>query len=342
MKAAIISVTKNGVAISEKIAVSLRNEHQCVQYAFDKYAGGNTVPFARLSDLIPEIFDRYEAIVFICACGIAVRAVAPLISSKLTDPAVIAIDEQGKFAVSLLSGHIGRANALTLKIAGILKAAPVITTATDIGKKFSPDSFALANKLHICETDMAKAVAAAVLNGEKIGIRSDYPVKNMPDCFSENGDIGISISENFSDSPFGKTLHLVPKNIAVGIGCKRGIAADMLEDLILGYLGKNNIPIWRVASVNTIDLKKDEAAICRFAEKYKLPLRFLSAEELMSVEGNFSSSEFVLKTTGADNVCERSACYGGAELLAPKYTGNGMTIAIAGLPVHIDFEQEIL
>ncbi len=342
MKTAIISITRSGRSVSEKIAFSLQAQHQCAQYAFEKYSGENTAAFSDLGCLVADIFGRYDALVFVCACGIAVRAIAPFISSKLTDPAVIAIDDQGKFAVSLLSGHIGKANALTLKIAGILKAVPVITTATDIGKKFSPDSFAVANKLHICEIEMAKEIAAAVLNDEKIGLKSDYAVENLPGLFAEQSDTGISISENFSDKPFKKTLHLVPENIVVGIGCKRNTDAEMLEGFILKNLEKNNIPIWRVCSVNTIDLKRDETAILMFAEKYDIPLQFFSAEQLMNVSGSFGRSDFVLKTTGADNVCERSACSDGAEIVAPKYAEKGMTIAIARLPVHIDFERKIL
>lgn len=342
MKTALISITKNGTAISEKIAFSLKKEHQCVQYAFEKYSNENTSAFTSLSRLVSDIFNEFDALVFVCACGIAVRTIAPHISSKLTDPAVIAIDEQGKFAVSLLSGHIGKANALTMKIADILRAVPVITTATDIGKRFSPDSFATANDLHICEMETAKDIAAAVLNNEKIGLHSEYPVENLPECFTENSDIGIEISENISCNPFKKTLHLVPKNIVVGIGCRRNTDVNALENFILENLAKNNIRLWQISSINTIDLKKNEDAILRFSEKYNIPLKFFPAEQLMAVPGDFSSSEFVMKTTGANNVCERSACAGGGRIFAPKCAGNGMTIAAARLPVHIDFEREIL
>ncbi len=342
MKAAIISITKNGTAISYRIASSLKNEHQCIRYAFEKYSDKNTVSFGSLSDLVSDIFGRYDALIFICACGIAVRTISPFISSKLTDPAVIAVDEQGKFAVSLLSGHIGKANALTKKIAGILNAVPVITTATDIGEKFSPDSFAAANYLYICEMEMAKEIAAAVLNNEKIGICSNYAIENLPDIFVSQSNIGIKISEDYSGDPFGKTLHLVPKNIVIGTGCKRNTDAETFENFILKNLEKYNIPIWRVRSVNTINLKKNENAICSFSKKYGISLSFFSAEQLMAVQGNFSRSEFVLKTTGTDCVCERSACADGGRLLFPKYAENGMTIAAAELPVHIDFEKEIL
>lgn len=342
MKTAIISITKNGTAISNRIASSFNDQHQCIRYSFEKYSDKNTISFGSLIGLVSDIFSRYDALIFICACGIAVRTIAPFISSKITDPAVIAVDEQGNFAVSLLSGHIGKANALTKMIARILNAVPVITTATDIGEKFSPDSFAAANDLHICEMEMAKEIAAAVLNNEKIGIYSDYAVENLPDIFVSHSNIGIKISEDYSGNPFGSTLHLVPKNIVIGTGCKRNIDAETFEKFTLKNLEKHSIPIWRVRSVNTINLKKNENAICRFSKKYGIPLRFFSAEQLMAVQGNFSRSEFVLKTTGTDCVCERSACAGGGRLISPKYAENGMTIAAAELPVHIDFEKEIL
>lgn len=342
MKTAIISITKNGTAISDKIASSFNNQHQCIRYSFEKYSDKNTVSFGSLSGLVSDIFSRFDALIFICACGIAVRTIAPFISSKITDPAVIAVDEQGIFVVSLLSGHIRKANALTKKIAAILGAVPVVTTATDIGGRFSPDSFAAANDLHICEMEMAKEIAAAVLNNEKIGIYSDYTVKNLPDIFVSQSNIGIKISEDYSGDPFEKTLHLVPKNIVIGTGCKRNTDAEIFEQFILKNLRKHSIPIWRVHSVNTINLKKNENAICRFSEKYDIPLSFFSAEQLMAVQGNFSRSEFVLKTTGTDCVCERSACADGSRLIFTKYAENGMTIAAAELPVHIDFEKEIL
>lgn len=342
MKTAIISVTRNGTEISAKIHSSLNPQHPCTQYAFEKYCNENTTAFANLGLLVSDIFSKYDALVFICAAGVAVRVIAPHISSKFTDPAVIAADEQGKFVISLLSGHIGKANALTQKIADILNAVPVITTATDIGKKFSPDSFAAANNLHMCEAETAKEIAAAVLDNEKIGIYSDYIIENLPECFTEKSNIGISISEDFHNSPFDKTLHLVPKNIVVGIGCKRNTDERMLEEFIFKNLEKYDIPLWRVRSVNTIDIKKDEKAVRKFAEKYGIPLKFFSADKLMSVKGNFTESEFVLKKTGTDNVCERSACVDGGTIIAPKYAENGMTVAIAEMPVKIDYERKIL
>lgn len=142
MKIAVISVTENGNKISRRMAAGIGIA--CDRFAFSKHCDGSAVPFDDMKQMTAKCFGEYDGIIFICACGIAVRMIAPHVVSKLSDPAVVVIDESGKFAISLLSGHIGKANALTEKVAEIIGAEPVITTATDVGGKFSPDSFAAA------------------------------------------------------------------------------------------------------------------------------------------------------------------------------------------------------
>lgn len=338
MKIAVISLTENGRNISRKIA---DNSGDCTCYAFEKHCG-DEIPFANLGELTAEIFEKYNALIYICACGTAVRVIAPHIVSKFTDPAVIAVDEQGKFAVSLLSGHIGRANALAKKVAKIIGAAPVITTATDIGGKFSPDSFAVANHLHITDTALAKEAAAAVVNGDKIGFYSDFPCKNIPDIFADDAEIGVCVSNNRVNEPFRKTLHLITKNIVVGVGCRKNTSPENFALFIFRVLEQNGISIFRICQLNTIDFKKDETAVTEFVKKMNIPANFYSAEQLMNVTGEFSKSEFVMKTVGADNVCERAAAISGGKIIIPKQAENGMTLAAAELPVDIDFEREIL
>lgn len=342
MKIAIISVTKNGTALSRRLSEGLDSRHECTRYTFHRYADADAVSFDSLGALTADIFYKTDALVFLCACGTAVRVIAPHIRSKFTDPAVVAADQQGKFAVSLLSGHVGRANALTRLVADILGAVPVITTATDSGGKFSPDTFAAANHLHICEPEIAKEIAAAVLNGDPIGIASDFEMKNVPDIFSDGARLGISISNNADSSPFERTLHLLPKNLVLGAGCKKGTDADTFRETILGLLAEHDIPTARVCALNTIDVKSGEAAILRFADEYALPLNFFTADELMRVNGSFDSSDFVMNTVGADNVCERSACADGGTLLIRKTNLGGITAAVSQLPVTIDFERDVL
>ena len=327
--------------MSERIKNALSGHHSTV-YVLEKYAGGGCVPFASLRELTGRIFHTYDALVFVCACGIAVRMIAPYVISKQSDPAVVAVDEQGHFAVSLLSGHLGGANALTGAIARVIGAMPVITTATDAGGRFSPDLFAKANGLHICEPDAAKAVAAAVVDGKPIGLRSDYPTIHLPPEIDLQGDCeaGISISSDTQVSPFRTTLHLVPQNIIIGVGCKRNLSPDVLERFLLDTLREHHIALCRVAALHTIDVKKDEPALTAFCRQYRIPLRTFTAEELTNAKGSFTPSEFVMKTVGVDNVCERSAALGG-RLIIRKQTGNGVTFAAAEREVRIDFGRVI-
>ena len=293
---------------------------------------------------IGKLFKRADGIIFICACGIAVRKTAPYIQSKITDPAVIVVDEQGKFVISLLSGHIGGANILTKKIAESIGAISVITTATDIGGKFSPDSFAKANHLAIMEINIAKEIASRMADGGKIALYSDYPYSNRPNEFFDDTltDMGICISADKHKMPFAKTLHLIPENIVLGVGCKKNTASSVFENFILQKLSEYHLPLFRVGEIVSVDLKRKEKALQEFSLKYKIPLKFYSAEELQAVKGNFQYSAFVLKTTGTDNVCERSAMYYGGRLLLSKQCGNGVTLAVGEKNTDIDFERDIL
>ena len=344
MKIAVISLTENGRKLSEKIANRKIENLFFTRYAFEKYSDENAVSFGSLKTLVTRIFYIYDSLIFISSCGIAVRMIAPCVKSKLTDPAVLVIDEQGKFVVSLLSGHMGGANALTYKIADVIGGVPVVTTATDISGKFSSDSFAKANGLHICEFDIAKEIAARIVNGEKIGFYSEYEYICKPDEFFDDNcdEIGICISSDSNKNPFKKTLHLVPKNIIIGVGCRKNIDEKIFSAFVLRKLEEFKIPAFRVSEIHSINLKKDEKAIAEFAKRFKIPLKFYTNEELMKVQGEFSSSEFVIKTTGADNVCERSSMTCGGRLIVPKQAENGMTFAASETDITIDFERDIL
>ena len=120
-------------------------------------------------------FSADDGILFVGACGIAVRSIAPYVASKKSDPAVLVIDECGKFVISLLSGHLGGANELALTASEILNAQAVVTTATDLHECFAVDIFAKKNGCDIMNMTAAKEVSAAVLAGEKVGFYSEFP-----------------------------------------------------------------------------------------------------------------------------------------------------------------------
>ena len=339
MNAAIISFTEDGRRISERLAAGMPG---CTRFCFYKHSDENAESFSELSVLIADIFGGYNALVFISSVGIAVRAVAPHIRSKVTDPAVVAIDDCGKFAVSVLSGHLGGANGLAERIAGMVGAVPVITTSTDTHGLFSPDVFAKKNGLVITDMSAAKAVGSALVNGEKVGVNCSYPNSEIPDELTECdcGKIGIRISGNANETPFETTLNLLPKNLIAGIGCKKGISCDAITKHIMSVFSQNGLDIRRLSAVATIDIKAEEAGLKTFCEHLGLPLKTYTADELMRMVGDFSHSDFVEKTTGADNVCERAAVCAGGKLIVPKTAGNGVTAAVAELPVYIDFEKE--
>lgn len=343
MTVSIISVTEKGRRLSGKISVILSDKHNVNRYCFYKKSDDAATPFYDINVIASDVFENSDAVVFICACGIAVRSIAPLIKSKQSDPAVIVIDDCGKYAIPILSGHIGGANQLAEFIADNVGAVPVITTATDIGGRFSPDSFARANGLIITDINVAKAIAAAVLDGEKIGLCSEYQCKNIPSEFTQNEScrMGIYIGTDISKKPFETTLCLVPGNICIGIGCKRGTSLADIEAMVFNALQEGKISSERICSVATIDIKADESGLMQFCNKYKLTFHTFSAEELMNVSGDFHRSEFVLKTTGTDNVCERSAAKFGGIIMHRK-AANGITVAAAEIPIEIDFEKRIL
>ncbi len=284
-------------------------------------------------DWTGESFEECDAIVFIGALGIAVRYIAPFVRSKDRDPAVVAMDEHGRWAIALLSGHIGGCNALTERIAEGMGSEPVITTATDLNGRFSVDTFATLNDLRICSLKTAKDVSARVLDGRFVGFRSDIPVSGeVPDgiTMADSGEFGVCISSDPGRRPFERTLNLVPMDVVLGVGCRRGTNPDSFRDFIMSALGDLGIAPERVGAIASIDLKRDEEAIVSLARTLRAPAMFYTSGELLSVEGEFSSSDFVQSVTSVDCVCERSAARasGGNDFIIRKTARDGMTLAV--------------
>ena len=342
MRISVFSVTEKGRLLSEKIE-ELLSENAVERYTFSKHTDEGSTAFSDIKTTVGNAFYSSDVLIFVCACGIAVRSIAHFIKDKQSDPAVVVIDDNGKYVISLLSGHIGGANRFSGKLAEKLGAVPVITTATDIGGRFSPDSLAMANGLIITDMNAAKEIASAVLDGEKIGLTSEYECVNIPRELEQNKShrCGIHIGADYKKD-FDITLGLIPKNIVLGIGCKRDTPIEVIEAAVKNALEKNDILFERVCCVTTIDIKKDEKGLKEFSEKYGLEFRLFSAQQLMRAKGDFTSSDFVKSVTGADNVCERSCVsYTENKLLFKKYSENGVTVAASEKKTIIDFEKEL-
>ena len=295
----------------------------------------------KTSEWTGKSFEECDAIVYIGAIGIAVRYIAPYIKAKTVDPAIIGMDEHGRWTVALLAGHIGGANALTARIAERLGSEPIITTATDLNGKFSVDTFATVNNLRIMGLKMAQEVSVRVLDGAFVGFTSDIPVEgDLPDGLTraDSGEFGVSISTDVDKTPFDMTMKLVPMDIILGVGCKRDTDPEKMQEFVDEILRQDGIPAQRGGGVCSVDLKKDEEAILSLAKRYRVPPHFYSSEDLMSLEGEFSKSDFVKSITSVDCVCERSAVrpFGG-ELIRRKTAKDGMTIAICRRPMEVKF-----
>jgi cobalt-precorrin 5A hydrolase len=335
MKSAVIfAFTDKGCALSQSVIKILSdNDYACLVQTTDKLAEKyGLAAFGRIGRAAGEAFQTREVLVFIGGCGIAVRAIAPYIADKATDPAVIVIDDNGKFVVPILSGHIGGANALGAAIAEKLGAVSVITTATDVNKKFSPDAWAAANGLAIGDMDIAKAVSAGILTDD-IPLKCDFPLRGaLPNgvVMGNSGSLGIYISYKTAQ-PFERTLRLIPRVLHVGIGCRKNIDGQSILELLADVFKTNCWDMAAIKSVSSIDIKRGEAGLLRACEKLKITPAFYSAAELAAVPGGFTESEYVRSVTGVDNVCERAAVLasGGGRLVILKTARNGVTVAVA-------------
>lgn len=350
MRLAIISFTEHGSRLASTLLGLLPGSgYDCEGYAIPRFAKkyGLKEPGASLSEWAGKMFGTMDAILFISASGIAVRAIAPWVKDKKSDPAVVVMDERGVFAISLLSGHLGGANELAGLLANLTGAIPVITTATDVNGRFAVDVFAKKNGLEIGDMKAAKAVSADVLDENPVGLYCEFPViGEVPEelrtvtCDEPfEGKTGIVISLNGEKRPFKQTLHLYPRIVTLGIGCRKGADAGLLENTVLDVLQTNHISMRSVEQAASIDLKAEEPAILKFCEKYKLPFRTFCTAELAEVKGDFTPSDFVRSVTGVDNICERSAVLGsgGGRLIQKKKAGNGITLALAVKDWSVDF-----
>lgn len=307
-------------------------------------ASGRELIWKDTDHLDEETFRISDVVFFFCAAGIAVRKIAPFLQDKTSDPAVLVIGEDGKYVISLLSGHLGGANAWAEEAAKALRAQPVITTASDVRRIPAIDVWASECGLKIGDMKAAKRIAAYLLsrvNPETQGEqKSDGPGNDSPGSGftgqkkmrTEEAEYRICITENPGFACGENMLILRPKRYVVGVGCRRGTEPEAMGAFLVDFLRENGIDPALVERICSIDRKKDEDAIKAAARMLKAPFTVFSAEELASVPGSFSTSDFVRDTVGVDNVCERAALLGAGtqgQLTVKKTAADGMTAAAA-------------
>lgn len=326
----IISFTRKGGDINKRLT-DILSESDITSYTLGKYRFDNRVkPLGNLKETVKRHFTD-DAVIFIGAVGIAVRSIAPYIKDKFCDPAVLVIDELGRYVIPLLSGHVGGANELANYIGEALSAAPIITTATDINGTFAVDIFAKKNNLLISSRKLAKDVSAALLDNNCIDIDSDIKsidVKELKKKLNPKNkacDIKVRITDRIYDDT---VLTLIPKNLYIGVGCKKNTDADKMWDFVNDIFRLEGLDIRAVKSIGSIDIKRDEDAVKNLANRLNVPFLTFTKDELNSASGDFFESEFVRKTVGVGNVCERAVCIQCNNLIVKKTAREGMTVAI--------------
>lgn len=330
MNVRIISFTDTGEALAQHLAEGLQGEAmRCGR------------PLS-LDDWTRQGFETADGLIYVGAAGIAVRAIAPYVRSKIKDPAVVVVDETGQFAISILSGHLGGANELAGRVALLCGAMPVITTATDRHHVFAVDSWARIQGCAVENPEGIREISSRRLAGETITVRSDWPIQDaLPEGIVMTRDVDCDVHLSLQPAPQA-VLRVVPRIVVLGIGCRKDIGQEAIEQIFREVCAAANLSERAVYRVCSIDRKAGERGLVLFCKEHGWPLVTYSAEELRSVAGEFSASPFVQETVGVDNVCERSAVCGsdGGRLHYRKYAENGVTIAAALRPFHPDWRWQ--
>ncbi len=363
MRIAVVAVTKQGVKLAEKTAAILSGSgaHETVLYLPGKFSllriEGQREPYRKpVRELFGELFGAYRGIVCIMALGIVVRLAAPHLKDKSSDPAVVVMDELGRNVISVLSGHQGGANALAVEIARGLGANPVITTATDIHGLPAIEMMAQERGWVIEPLELIKKVNAAIVNGSKIVIYSEtqfHPEESGQISPDQTGQIEIRDFAKYSPArkemyrvvlvtnrtarsfPPG-TLFLRPKNLYIGIGCRKGVSGREVQEAITAAMEEAGRAVGSVCSLASIDLKSDELGLQEAAGELNLPVEFFNRQAILAVlreRGNeLGFSELVNRRIGVGGVCEPAAILSAGEnsrLVMPKKKFGRVTVAVA-------------
>jgi cobalt-precorrin 5A hydrolase/precorrin-3B C17-methyltransferase len=306
-------------------------------YAPDDAALVHTLPLGRATDTIAQLFAAGRPVIGICAAGILIRAVAPRLSDKHSEPPLIAVAADGSSVVPLLGGHHG-ANLLSRRIASVLQGIPAITTAGDLafglGLDEPPEGYTLANP------EDAKGLMANLLRGGGVRIEGDAPwLADSTLPLSADGRMVIEVTHRAIE---GSPDHLVyhPRCIAIGVGCERNARPVELIRLVQTTLSDHGIARDSIAGVYSLDLKADEPAMQELARWLGVPFRVFDAATLEAETPRLANpSDTVFAEVGCHGVSEGAALAAAgpdATLIVPKVKSERATCAIALSPLPFD------
>jgi len=344
MRTAIVALTASGMEQARRLVESFSDAELFAPA--EQCRAGETAFTAPLSEELPQLFSGSRALICVMASGIVVRLLAPHLKGKERDPAVVVVDEAGQFAISLLAGHLGGANALAREVAGILGGTPVITTATDVQGLPAWDEVARTSGLTVEPVVHIKQLNSALLKGERIALVD--PMRRIAEHYA--GIDGVTVCGTFleaEDPSFVArvvvthrlldeleepvTLLLRPCDLVVGIGCNRGTPAEEIEQAVNEVLQNHRLSRSSVRGLASIEEKRDEAGLCEFALRWRLPIGYHTAEALNQIKVASPPSEHAQAAVGAQGVCEPAALLGASpgQLLVKKQKLGNVTVAVA-------------
>lgn len=350
---AIIAITKHGVELARKLQSQF--SHADLYYMSKFNRGDEEARRIQLFDgsvrlLFPALFPVYKGLIIIISLGAVIRMIAPLLKDKKKDPGIVVIDDKGEHVISVLSGHLGGANELTLEVAAAIGAKPVITTASDVQKTIAVDLFGRRFGWQWESDDKLTPVSAAVVNEEQIAVVQESGEQNwwlhtepMPSYIQVYGSIidALAVQPNAAlvvthrllnsqeESILRNGVLYRPKVIALGMGCNRGTAVEEIEAVIIETLAELQFSIRSIKAVCTIDLKKDEVGMLEVCQKYGWKLVCYTPEQLNEVHIE-APSETVFKYTGAYAVSEPAVKLftGNEQLVVNKKKSGNVTISV--------------
>jgi cobalt-precorrin 5A hydrolase len=324
-----------------------------VSRRYSAFAGNryNSFEPTELKALISSLWNQYDGLVLIMATGIVVRMISPLLQSKETDPAVVVMDDTGRFAIALLSGHLGGANELAGRCAFTSGACAVITTATDANDLPSFDMLAKEQGWVIDGISKVKVLNTLLLDNDEIAVFD--PTGKTGPWLHDRGNVAFyaTIAEAANSGARGflfvtntilpeeiskvNALVLRPRNLVLGIGCNRNTPADEINAFVTAHLNDLSLSPKNIFCIASVAAKRDEAGLIEFAGRLAVPLRCFEAAELNQVAFPSPPSEHALAAVGVAGVAEPAAILasGGGQLLLKKVKSANVTLAVAELKV---------
>lgn len=336
---AIYALTPAGVALGRSLAARLPGR----LFLPVRLAAEPDEAFERLGTHLARTWGAYRGFVMICAAGIAVRAVAPLIAGKDRDPAVVVLDQEGRYVVSLLSGHLGGANALARQVAELTGGTAVITTATDTAGLPAIDLLAREAQLAIGNLPAVRHVSAALLAGATVPVcdpEDRLGLSGRPELAQHfrrvdtaaalaGAPVAVLVDWREHDGPAGH-LHLHPRVLALGLGCRRGTPAEEILAAIDDCFAAHGLARASIRGLASIEAKADEPGLLAAARKLDVPCTFYPADQLGAVDVP-TPSERVRRHMGVPGVCEAAALTlaRSTRLVVPKTISGRVTLAVA-------------